>query len=99
METVVLHDREIVELFPHPTSPIRGFGVSLDNEEAQDLIAKGYRVFCDEGGPYLVVRLRSGRKFPIFLDPKHVDIKIAPTPWLYHNLTGVICWFVASDIL
>lgn len=92
MAVIELRHTEIVDFPPHPWHVLRHFGVALDNEQAQQFIAEGLRVFCDEGGPYLVVRLPSDRPWPYVRNVKDVHIKIQPRRWVIHNETGITCW-------
>lgn len=94
-ETIELNDREIFQIPDHPSFPsyVRHIGVSLDNEEAQKFIKESYRVFCDEGGPYLVLRVpRKFRGNLYVVDTKHTDIKFTPIPWSVSYMSGVVCW-------
>lgn len=73
---------------------IRHFGVALDNDEAQAMYNKGWRVFGDEDGPYLVVRLKDYQAKPWGLYAQTpVDVTFRPVPWKLHDKWGIICWF------
>lgn len=94
--TITLKNREYIDL-PKPSlgmgDPIiRHFGVSLDNIEAQAYIKMGLRVFCDEGGPYLVVRLRNTQNWPFIWNRKSVDVVIKPLTWWVGSESGITCW-------
>lgn len=94
-DEVELKDREIIEILPHTNgnhrgSSLRSFGVALDNDEAQVFLEKDWCVFCDEEGPYLVVRAPSGQPLP---SPSRADVTFHPIPWVLNNdWRGVICW-------
>ena len=96
---VALLQREIFRLsdIPRPewAQTIRHFGVALDNDEAQEMLAKDWRVFGDERGPYLVIRLKAEQNYPWGLDAgTPVDIMFRPVPWkLRDDRQGIICWF------
>lgn len=95
MDTITLEHREIIDLpdveYP-PFLGIRHFGVALDNDEAQKFIEKNYRVFCDDGGPFLVIRLRATQRFPIVVRKHDAEIEFSPVPWEIAGRSGIICW-------
>lgn len=92
METFELKGREQIEIPPRRGWPVQHVGIALTNEEAQEFIAKNYRVFGDEEGPYLVTRFRRDRDYSlIYLDWK-VDVVVRPIEWRFENQTGIICW-------
>lgn len=73
---------------------IRHFGVALDNDEAQRMLAKDWRVFGDDRGPFLVVRLKDDQHYPWGLDAgTPVDVVFRPVPWVLRDKSGIICWF------
>lgn len=99
-EFLELKHREYIELPPPPIEHgfiVRSFGVSLDNVEAQVYINCGLRVFCDEGGPYLVVRLRNNQNYPFIWNRKDVDVVVEPLTWRLRDETGIICWLESIE--
>lgn len=98
--TIKLEGREIIEIQPHErmAPSVRHFGVALGNDEAQDFLSRDWRVFCDEHGPYLVVRLGALDRWPLTVfDKKSVNVEFAPVPWYLNNHeSGVICWLVTA---
>lgn len=92
LDTIELKDREVVNLPLNTHVPIRHFGVALDNEEAQDFVDQGLRVFGDDKGPYLVVRLKATMPWPIVWNRDRVDVVVNPQSWIFHEHQGVICW-------
>jgi hypothetical protein len=102
-ESIKLENREVIELisggksrsigFLSPES-IRHFGVALTVDEAQEFIAREYRVFGDEYGPFLVIRLKASQALwaQLFFDGATVTVEFAPLMWRLHNETGIICW-------
>lgn len=98
-DTVELKDRELIDLPAMPDrifASVRHFGVSLDNIEAQHFIRKGFRVFGDRKGPYLVVRIPAGRPWSLAIDEKGVDITFRPVRWTLRQETGIICWLAQN---
>lgn len=93
MEIIELKNRSIIDIPPiDPQGIIRHFGVSLTTSEAQNFIAKDYRVFGDEDGPFLVIRLKAGQNWPFVMDKEDVDVRFSPIPWEVAGHSGVICW-------
>lgn len=96
MSPMLFKDRELVVVQPsHPD--LKHFGVALDNEEAQELLNEECRVFGDERGPYLVVRVPAGVPMPFPIqDVEHVDVEVQPREWTIGNggngRHGVICY-------
>lgn len=91
---MLFKDRELIELPPPPLgvpTTTRAVGVALDNREAQELYEEDCRVLCDEGGPYLVVRL-SAYDQPILTNGGRVDIEVQPEAWYWDGHSGIICW-------
>jgi hypothetical protein len=95
MELLELKNRQVVDLSEVPQhwgTSYRHFGVALDNDEAQVYLKEGLRVFCDEGGPYLVVRLRADQHWPYVFHRNSVDVTVEPRRWTFRDESGVICW-------
>lgn len=95
IESVELKGREIVDMgnsHPMRRSGIVHIAISISIEEAQEFIAKDWRVFGDSDGPYLVLRVPSGMT-PTYWSRNSVDVKFKPVPWrLWDTHSGVICW-------
>jgi hypothetical protein len=96
MDTIELKGRQLIDL-PEPppefsNSSIRHFGVALDHDEAQEFITQDLRVFGDEAGPYLVVRLRAEQYWPLVIGKERFDVTVEPRRWRLRDDTGVICW-------
>ena len=93
-ESITLEERELIDLPQQPGRIIRHVGVRLDNDEAQEFISRDYRVFGDQSGPYLVVRLSSGQEYPIVSPIAPVDVTFRPIRWEVKavDLSGIICW-------
>lgn len=88
-----LQDRQIIAV-PGPP-PIRHIGVALDHDEAQAFIAKGFQVFGDEEGPYLVIRVRGGQVF--VADCHHATVTFEAIRWhLRDERSGIICWLESA---
>lgn len=96
METFELKDRELIEIPPPPSwAPIGlSVGVALTNEEAQEFIAKEYRVRGDDKGPFLIVKLRKDRHYGLVWDSSSADVTVTPRRWYIIDRpdTGIICW-------
>lgn len=93
---IVMEDRQVINFEPHVEwlRPIRHFGISLDADEAQEFIGRGYRVFGDEFGPYLVIRLQAAQAWPFVIDRQKVKVEFEPREWHLTSSgeTGIICW-------
>lgn len=97
VEVIELKNRELIPLKPLPGFIIRHFGVALDHDEAQNFIARGYRVFGDENGPYLVIRVPARMRTPAHMDSFKYDVSFKPIPWELRDERGVICWLTKFD--
>jgi hypothetical protein len=95
-DVIELKNRQLVELpqIPVQYASIRHIAVALDNDEAQKFIDLDYRVFGDDQGPYLVVRIPDTYPAIIVMNLNDVDVKIRPKRWFMKDESGVICWLV-----
>lgn len=99
-EGIKLEGRQLVDVPPtlhplHRFGMVRYLGVALDNEEAEMYLDMGFRVFGDDQGPFLVVRIPdSVQGMPCFLNPNNVDITFLPKRWSLRegSQSGIICW-------
>ena len=92
-ERIKLEHRQIIDIPRGPNQVLtRTFGISLTAAEAQDFIARGYRVFGDDEGPYLMIRIDSTRGWPFVSDKNDVDVTFRPIEWAVNGRSGVICW-------
>lgn len=98
---IQLDDREVVEIPSHPIRrPFESFGVALDNDEAQAYLICGWPVFCDDKGPFLIVRMPANQRvgFISSMSDLRLTVRFRPIPW-EHKPTGnrgIICWFESA---
>lgn len=91
-QLITLEDRELVDVNVPAWVPHKYFGVSLDNEEAQDYLQLGLRVGGDKEGPYLLIRVHERQTRPLIDLVQKADVTFKPEPWQYYGGSGVICW-------
>lgn len=97
---LVLLDRQLVDLPKmnpvlqewYDEMSFKHLGVSLGNEEAQTYLALDCRVFGDQNGPYLVVRVPYAKRNLGLIDAEHVDVTVMPRTWRLGEKHGIICW-------
>lgn len=97
IERITLVDRTLIEIKDPPWSAVQHVGVSITNEEAQEFILKGYRVFGDDLGPYLVLRLRSDHRYNTWFTNDRATVRIRPIKWTMPHQSGIICWLEGID--
>lgn len=92
MELVELRDRETWEIDIPAVFRLENskkIAIALDNDEACEMVQKGYRVFGDENGPYLIASIPTKLWVWNVVDRRHVDVTIIPRAWKCHDLSGV----------